>query len=63
MHITGIHRASSNTVYFYALCIQDFTHIGIGLARYRRDSTNRWRWDYTVTTLLNNKQGDRTCRF
>jgi hypothetical protein len=52
MYIAGIHRASINTLYLYALCIWEPTHIGIGVAKYRRDSTKRWHWDYTVQALL-----------
>jgi len=58
MHIVGIHRSGVNTLYLYAFCIWDLTHIGLGVSRYRRDRTNRWLWDYTMTTLLNNKRGD-----
>ena len=53
MCIGGIHRASINTLYLYALCIRDLTHIGIGVATYwRDDGTNRWHWAYTVRVNL-----------
>lgn len=52
MHIAGIHRASTNTVYLYGLYIRGFTRIGIGVAKYRRDGTNGWHWAYTIHVNL-----------
>lgn len=52
MYIAGIHRVSSSVLYLYALAIGGFTRIRIGVSRYRRDSANRWCWDYTIRICL-----------
>ncbi len=53
MRIVGVHRASSHTLYLYALCIWDLTHIGIGVAVLRRDRTDRWNWVYIMRLDFN----------